>query len=213
MRRIPRQSRSRATVEAIVEAGRRLLIAEGYETLNVNTVADVAGVGIGSVYEYFGSKAELAVASADALVSQFEEDLIALSRVQECSLLVAVSKVVHRSAEACTVVVPLYTALAEDIGDDQGTTAIGRLEGAVREGFVNLLAWHEDTLVGDERRRAPPICARVVISLVGSADDLAAAAIPRAVLIAEALTLVGRYLRIDEASDAYDHPLRASNGA
>ena len=55
-KKVPRQARSRATFDAIVEAAARLLVREGYGATTTNRVAEEAGVSIGSLYEYFGDK-------------------------------------------------------------------------------------------------------------------------------------------------------------
>jgi len=58
-RKRPRQQRSIATVQAIVEAGARILERGGLESFNTNAVAALAGVGVGSLYQYFPSKQAL----------------------------------------------------------------------------------------------------------------------------------------------------------
>ncbi len=55
-RKRPKQERSKATYEAILEAGARVLVDEGYERASTNRIAEVAGVGIGSLYEFFPNK-------------------------------------------------------------------------------------------------------------------------------------------------------------
>lgn len=59
MRKEPKQARSRVTVEAIVEAGARILAEEGWAGFTTNRIADVAGVSIGSLYQYFPDKLAL----------------------------------------------------------------------------------------------------------------------------------------------------------
>jgi AcrR family transcriptional regulator len=59
-RRKPAQSRARATAEAIREAFVRLLAKRDYEDVSIRQVISLAGVGIGSFYEYFSSKDDLA---------------------------------------------------------------------------------------------------------------------------------------------------------
>ena len=54
--RNPRQDRSRATVDAILEAAARILEREGPEGLCTNRIARDAGVSIGSLYEYFDGR-------------------------------------------------------------------------------------------------------------------------------------------------------------
>jgi len=51
-----RQLRSKATVDAIVQAAARILAESGWSALNTNAVAARAGVSIGSIYEYFPNK-------------------------------------------------------------------------------------------------------------------------------------------------------------
>lgn len=60
MRRKPQQSRARASSEALQEAFVRVLIEQGFARVTVREVAAVAGVGIGTFYEYVGNKAALA---------------------------------------------------------------------------------------------------------------------------------------------------------
>jgi AcrR family transcriptional regulator len=58
-RKLPSQERSRATVEAILEATARVLVEEGAERTTTNRVAAVAGVSIGSLYQYFPNREAL----------------------------------------------------------------------------------------------------------------------------------------------------------
>ena len=60
-RKKPVQDRSRHLVEAVVEATRRLLLREGFESLTMARIAKVAGVSPGSLYQYFPSVDSLMV--------------------------------------------------------------------------------------------------------------------------------------------------------
>ena len=75
MRKEPRQSRSRVTVEAILDAGARILSDEGWAAFTTNRVAEVAGVSIGSLYQYFPDKLSL----VDAIRSRHLEEPAATS--------------------------------------------------------------------------------------------------------------------------------------
>lgn len=55
-RKRPRQARSRATFDAILEAAAQVLARDGYAATTTNAIAERAGVSIGSVYEYFPGK-------------------------------------------------------------------------------------------------------------------------------------------------------------
>ncbi len=70
--RTPRQQRAQATVDALLEATARILERDGVAGLTTNHVAALAGVSIGSLYEYFDSK--------DALVRAWCEQHVAHAR-------------------------------------------------------------------------------------------------------------------------------------
>lgn len=58
-RKNPEQDRSRATVEAILDAAAHILVRDGYDAFNTNRVAEKAGASIGSLYQYFPNKESL----------------------------------------------------------------------------------------------------------------------------------------------------------
>ncbi len=55
-RKTPAQTRSAATVAAVLEAAARILETEGLDGYTTNAVARRAGVSIGSLYQYFPGK-------------------------------------------------------------------------------------------------------------------------------------------------------------
>jgi AcrR family transcriptional regulator len=61
-RKRPRQARSTATVDTILEAAARILETTGLAGFNTNAVAERAGVSIGSLYQYFPAKEALLAA-------------------------------------------------------------------------------------------------------------------------------------------------------
>lgn len=63
-RKVPGQARSAATVEAILEATARILQDDGIDALNTNAIAHLAGVSIGTLYQYFADKKSILIALA-----------------------------------------------------------------------------------------------------------------------------------------------------
>jgi len=63
-RKIPRQGRSRATVDAILDACAEGLASRGYEALTTNAISERAGVSIGTLYEYFPNREAISAALA-----------------------------------------------------------------------------------------------------------------------------------------------------
>ena len=66
-RRAPSQSRSKKTVDRILDAARSILSKEGAGAFNTNRIAQAAGVSVGSLYEYFPDK--------DAIIDRISEEI------------------------------------------------------------------------------------------------------------------------------------------
>lgn len=75
-RKLPRQARSLATFEAIVDACGQLLASGSYDALTTNSISERAGVSIGTLYEYFPNResivAALTAASCRRLVARMK---------------------------------------------------------------------------------------------------------------------------------------------
>jgi AcrR family transcriptional regulator len=61
-RKLPRQARSQATVDALLDATAQVLVERGPARLTTNAVAERAGVSVGSLYQYFPNKNALVAA-------------------------------------------------------------------------------------------------------------------------------------------------------
>src|ERR1700681_4876663 len=73
LKKSPQQERSRALVDSILEAAARILSARRLHEISTNHIAEVAGVGIGSLYQYFDSKEAI----AESLLERHQVDSIA----------------------------------------------------------------------------------------------------------------------------------------
>jgi AcrR family transcriptional regulator len=69
-RRRPKQRRAQQTVEAVLDAVVRILKRSGVEGVTTNRIAEVAGVSIGSVYQYFPDKRAIFLALHDRHAEQ-----------------------------------------------------------------------------------------------------------------------------------------------
>jgi AcrR family transcriptional regulator len=55
-RKPPQQSRSRVTVSTILDAAVRIMDREGADAATTTRIAEVAGVSVGTLYQYFGNR-------------------------------------------------------------------------------------------------------------------------------------------------------------
>ncbi len=74
-RRQPMQSRAQETVNAILDAVVRLLKRSGASAITTNSIAEAAGVSIGSVYQYFPNKRAIFIALHERHVEQVDRVL------------------------------------------------------------------------------------------------------------------------------------------
>jgi AcrR family transcriptional regulator len=77
-RKEPLQSRSKATVDVILEAAIRILETEGSLAMTTSKVAEVAGVSVGTLYQYFGNRDAILDALQDRELERATELLQAL---------------------------------------------------------------------------------------------------------------------------------------
>lgn len=110
------QARSRATVDALVEATARILVRDGFEKASTNRIAEIAGVSVGSLYQYFPSKEALVA----AVIERHNEEIMgivraALTEVADLPIETAVRKLVTVAIEAHRINPKLHRVLAEQI--------------------------------------------------------------------------------------------------
>ena len=117
------QERSRATVDALVEATARILVREGFDKASTNRIAEVAGVSVGSLYQYFPSKEALVA----ALIDRHNQEVMhavqgELAEAVNLPIEQAVRKLVSAAVKAHRIDPKLHRVLAEQI------PRVGRLE-------------------------------------------------------------------------------------
>jgi AcrR family transcriptional regulator len=148
-RRQPKQRRARETVEAILDAVVKILKRDGIDAVTTNRIAEVAGVSVGSIYQYFPDKRAIFVALHDrhversagiverTLVERADAPLEDLLRVVLAALIDAhtpdpelygllATEVPHRAAEGPSFQVRLRNALRLAIEARAGPPATHR---------------------------------------------------------------------------------------
>ncbi|HEY6981023.1 TetR/AcrR family transcriptional regulator [Reyranella sp.] len=141
-RKAASQERSRATVDALIEATARLLVREGFDKASTNRIAQEAGVSVGSLYQYYPSKEALVAAVIDRHNQELMEVVrAALAEVAALPVEKAVRKLVAVAIDAHRIAPKLHRVLAEQI------PRTGRLEKVAtfnREYYALFKAYLED---------------------------------------------------------------------
>ncbi|SDE57929.1 transcriptional regulator, TetR family [Salipiger thiooxidans] len=142
-RKTPRQSRSRASYEAVLTAAAQILEREGMAGLNTNAVAERAGVSVGTLYQYFPGKEAIAAELVRRIKAQLLDDLTgALVAARGRSLREAAQIILSASIRHHARAPELSRELErieEDLPLDDEVAAI---TDKVHAGLIGLLAEH-----------------------------------------------------------------------
>jgi AcrR family transcriptional regulator len=137
VRRRPQQRRARETVESVLDAVIRILKHSGPAALTTNRIAEVAGVSIGSVYQYFPDKRAIFTALHERHIQQIDR-VIQSTLVEHArsSLEDLMRAIIDAMVEAHTTDPELYEMLLTEVPH----RADGSREFSVRLHGVFLLA-------------------------------------------------------------------------
>lgn len=78
LKRQPKQERSKQIVDAVLVGATRVLSTMGLKESTTNKIAEVAGVGIGSLYDYFPNKESIVTALIDRRTQSVAQSFTAL---------------------------------------------------------------------------------------------------------------------------------------
>jgi len=93
-RKSAKQQRSRLTIDAILEATARIVDRVGLDRATTNRIAELAGVSVGSLYQYFpGKEALLAALIAREAEADLEAMRLVFAATHDLSLLAAIDEV------------------------------------------------------------------------------------------------------------------------
>jgi AcrR family transcriptional regulator len=107
--------RSRASFDAILAGCARVLERGGYESLTTNGVAEAAGVGIGTLYDFFPNRESIVVALAEQRLARLAADVKAgLAEAEGLDAYPALDLLVRRIVRAVVADRALYRVLLRE---------------------------------------------------------------------------------------------------
>jgi AcrR family transcriptional regulator len=198
-RKAASQERSRLTVDALLEATARVLTKEGFDRASTNKIAAVAGVSIGSLYQYFPSKEALVAAVIDRHMREMLQVVRdALIKVAARPIEVAARELVSIMLDAHRVDPKLHRVLVEQVpraGRLENIEAIERETYALVRGYLE--AHRAELDVAD-----PDIAAFVCVTAVEALTHAVVVRRPEILtdekakkLVDDVTRLIVRYLR------------------
>jgi AcrR family transcriptional regulator len=194
------QKRSQATVEILLDATARVLTRMGYDRASTNRIAAMAGVSVGSLYQYFPNKEALVA----TLVARHNREMLqllrdALEKVGSLDLETAMRELVRATVDAHLVDPALHRIFAEQV---PRMGQLAKIEALQRETFLLIRAYlqeRRDEISIRDLDSATSICVTTVEALTHEfvIDRPEAAEGERDRFIEEVTRLVVGYLRRD----------------
>ncbi len=208
VRRRPRQRRSQLTVDAILTAAAQVLEAHGVEGTNTNRISAVAGVSIGTLYQYFPDKgAVLAALLARERNRSRDAVLGAIREHQQAPIETAIRAALRAALDAARAHASIHEALFHEVAARIGDARGGALARRVLESDVRgFLETRRDEIQVDDVARAAFTIVQSVNALAHEATVAPRAELRGEALVDEAVALIVGYLRAARA------PVRASRG-
>src|ERR1700733_3144389 len=181
-RRKPSQEGAKVTVDAMLDAAVKVLKRGGASSITTNRIAEIAGVSIGSVYQYFPNKNALFVALHERHIGLVAE--VVRRRMTECtdsSLEGLMESLVEGMVEVHTA----DPELSELLGSEVPHRADGTVDFSIRfhEAFRSALAPHTASF---GRKIDLDTRAFVMANLVDALGHAAALRRPRGLSLARA---------------------------
>ncbi len=198
-RKRPRQQRSKATVDTILEATARVLKKHGFDGLSTNAVAAQAGVSIGSLYQYFPNKEALVAKLIDRHMEDMNAAIFAeLTRVAVMPIAQAARAVVELTIRAHSVDIDLHRVLTEQVPRIGKLARLRELDEICHRMVAGLLAARKDELAIAD----PDLAAFILVSTIEAVIHRAALLYPARLrdprLVDETTLVVTRYLGVAE---------------
>ena len=198
-RKRPRQARSKATVDSILDATTRVLVKHGFDGLTTNAVAQAAGCSIGSLYQYYPNKEALVLALIDRHMEEMNSAIFAeLTRVAKLPLAQAARAVIELTIRAHAINPELHRVLTEQVPRIGKLARLRQVEDICHRMVAGLLAARRDEIA----IRDPDLSTFILLSAIESIIHRAALLHPARLrdprLVDETTLLVTRYLGVAE---------------
>ena len=166
MPRKPKQERAQFTYDAILEATAQVLARHGWAKCSTNRIAQVAGVSIGTLYEYFSNKEAILEVLFDRHISAGEslmaESLSTMGNPLEMPLSEIICLLVDGYISLHEQDPVLHRRLSSEVPIPPAIEArVTKIQTHLIDTIATLLTFHPEASVS-----SPPLSARLVVDTV-----------------------------------------------
>lgn len=194
-RKSARQTRAQVTVDAILEAAARLFADGGLERVTTTRIADLAGVSVGSLYQYFPNKEAVLAELARRLERRTRAQLVEILRSStELPLDATAARVVDAMLDGIGGLA-FRRALLQEVPSAWKDDTSDEVDAEMRQHVRDLLASRRDVRGGEHQ-----LMAWVIAHAVEGVVEATVRAAPELVALpefrAELIELARRYLTV-----------------
>ncbi|KZY68774.1 hypothetical protein A3738_26565, partial [Oleiphilus sp. HI0066] len=119
-------------MDCILEASAHILVSEGQGKLNTNHIAKIAGVSVGSIYQYFGNKETILAELGNRHIDEMLTIIMAtLQKLPSLDLKEALETMVHAVMDAHKQEPQLHQVLVRELNKLDGYTRVEELDGVL----------------------------------------------------------------------------------
>jgi AcrR family transcriptional regulator len=195
-RKLPKQRRSRDTVDIILAATARVLVRDGFDRASTNRIAEAAGVSIGSLYQYFPSKEALVAALVERHIEEMSAALEAeMAALADAPLATVVRRMVTLMLRAHAVAPELHRVLNEQVPRVGRLHRVHEVEARMQRLARAYFERQRAELHPTDLDVAAFLCVQTIEAITHAATMHHGDAPPATVLVDEVTALLLRYLQ------------------
>lgn len=173
LRNRPRQARSAARVELLLDVAEAVFEEVGYDTATTNLVAQRAGVPVGTLYRWFPDKSALAEALADRYLAQlldlYDDLLGSIEPGERASEFLR--RVLDTLAEETRDLRALPALLLSAMVPGNRSSAGNRLRDGLQDQIKGLIELRVPGVTEEVRDRTAEVCVTLSHLVMASAQD------------------------------------------
>lgn len=194
-RKSPKQERSAATVEAILQAATYILLRHGWEGLTTNRIAERAGVNIASLYQYFPNKQSIVIELQRRHVAKAREGLprFAPELKSQKSLRGMLDLMIRAGVEEHRVAPALHKVFTEELPRSTRKALRDSSSKNIKENWTELVRPHLKNV--PDLELAAFIAETAVHAIIHEAATERPELLERDDFVQEIVTLLERYFR------------------
>lgn len=197
-RKAPKQSRSKETVEAIFGAVTHILNRDGADHLTTNKIAEVAGVSVGSLYQYFKNKESIyegiLLKLTDENLNNFEKTLVE-AHPHSIEIRDIITLVVKTQFDSFEKMNRVATVLLEYAPKVLPLSHFKKADERIISFLIDLLDKHQIKIRPENKKEAFFVCSQSVRAVM-LMSFLSRSAEERQVIMNELIDMLSTYLEV-----------------